>query len=115
MMHNTQGMFVDIQIDDRLILAEMLDEKDDSVMVKCLEETADEGRYSFRGPVWINREYIINSYSAVTDIDSLGYEEISDNLFISNDLSDVEFVPDEDEEEDDDDDDVSLCSDDSLN
>ena len=113
MIHNIQGMFVDIQIDDRLILAEMLDEKEDSVLVKCLEETADEGKYSFRSPVWINREHIINSYSAISDIDSLGYEEISDNLFISNDLSDVEFVPDEDEE--DDDDDVSLCSDDSLN
>jgi len=113
MRYSIQDMFVDIQIDDRLILAEMIDEKDDSVLVKCLEETTEEGKYSFRSPVWVNREYVINSYSAVKDIDSLGYDQIKDNLFIANDISDEEFVPDDDD--DDDDDDVSLCSDESLN
>jgi hypothetical protein len=47
-------------------------------------------------------------------MDSLGYEEVSDNLFISNDVSDEDFVPSEDDD-DDNDDDTSLCSDDSLN
>ena len=45
-------------------------------------------------------------------MDSLGYEEVSDNLFISNDASDEDFVP---SSSDDEDDDISLCSDDSLN
>ena len=45
-------------------------------------------------------------------MDSLGYEKVNDNLFISNDISDEDFVPSED---DDDDDDISLCSDGSLN
>ena len=49
-------------------------------------------------------------------MDSLGYEEVSDNLFISNDASDEDFVPSSsDDDDDDNDDDTSLCSDDSLN
>ena len=107
-------MFVDIQLGDGVILAEMIDEKETSVLVKCLEETDNQGHYSFRNPVWISKEHIISSYSAVRDMDSLGYEEVNDNLFISNDASDEDFVPSEDEE-DDNDDDTSLCSDDSLN
>ena len=47
-------------------------------------------------------------------MESLGYEEVSDNLFISNDFSDEDFVP-SDEDADDNDDDTSLCSDDYLN
>jgi len=108
-----QGMFVDIQLGDGVILAEMIDEKETSVLVKCLEETDNQGHYSFRNPVWINKEHIISSYSAIRDVNSLGYEEVSDNLFISNDASDEDFVPSEDEE--DEEDDISLCSDDSLN
>lgn len=105
-------MFVDIQLGDGVILAEMIDEKETSVLVKCLEETDNQGHYSFRTPVWISREHIISSYSTVSDMDSLGYEKVNDNLFISNDISDEDFVPSED---DDDDDDISLCSDGSLN
>jgi hypothetical protein len=107
-----QGMFVDIQLGDGVILAEMIDEKENSVLVKCLEETDNQGHYSFRNPVWISKEHIISSYSAVRDMESLGYKEVCDNLFISNDSSDEDFVP---SDEDDDDDDTSLCSDDSLN
>ena len=109
-------MFVDIQLGDGVILAEMIDAKETSVLVKCLEETDNQGHYSFRNPVWISKEHIISSYSAVRDMDSLGYEEVSDNLFISNDASDEDFVPSSsDDEDDDNDDDTSLCSDDSLN
>ena len=109
-------MFVDIQLGEGVILAEMIDEKETSVLVKCLEETDNQGHYSFRNPVWISKEHIISSYSAVRDMDSLGYEEVSDNLFISNDASDEDFVPSSsDDEDDDNDDDTSLCSDDSLN
>ena len=107
-------MFVDIQLGDGVILAEMIDEKETSVLVKCLEETDNQGHYSFRNPVWISKEHIISSYSAVRDVESLGYKEVSDNLFISNDSSDEDFVP-SDEDDDDNDDDTSLCSDDSLN
>ena len=106
-------MFVDIQLGDGVILAELIQEKENTVLVSCLEETDNEGHYSFRSPVWISKEHIISSYSAVRDMDSLGYEEVSDNLFISNDASDEDFVPSEDEE--DEEDDISLCSDDSLN
>ena len=107
-------MFVDIQLGDGVIIAEMIDEKETSVLVKCLEETDNQGHYSFRSPVWISKEHILSSYSAVRDMESLGYEEVSDNLFISNDSSDEDFVP-SDEDADDNDDDTSLCSDDSLN
>ena len=107
-------MFVDIQLGDGVILAEMIDEKENSVLVKCLEETDNQGHYSFRNPVWISKEHIISSYSAVRDVESLGYEQVGDNLFISNDSSDEDFVP-SDEDDDDNDDDTSLCSDDSLN
>ena len=109
-----QDMFVDIQLGEGVILAEMIDEKENSVLVRCLEETDNQGHYSFRNPVWISKEHIISSYSAVRDVESLGYEEVSDNLFISNDSSDEDFVP-SDEEVGDNDDDTSLCSDDSLN
>jgi hypothetical protein len=109
-------MFVDIQLGDGVILAEMIDEKENSVLVKCLEETDNQGHYSFRNPVWVSKEHVISSYSAVRDMDSLGYEEVSDNLYISADASDEDFVPSEDDDDDDDnDDDTSLCSDDSLN
>ena len=107
-------MFVDIQLGDGVILAELLEEKENSVLVKCLEETDNQGHYSFRNPVWISKEHILSSYSAVRDMESLGYEEVSDNLFISNDSSDEDFVP-SDEDDDNNDDDTSLCSDDSLN
>ena len=107
-------MFVDIQLGDGVILAELIEEKENSVLVKCLEETDNQGHYSFRNPVWISKEHIISSYSAVRDVESLGYEEVGDNLFISNDSSDEDFVP-SDEDDDDNDDDTSLCSDDSLN
>jgi hypothetical protein len=107
-------MFVDVQLGEGVILAEMIDEKENSVLVRCLEETDNQGHYSFRNPVWISKEHIISSYSNVRDVDSLGYEEVSDNLFISNDSSDEDFVP-SDEDDDDNDDDTSLCSDDSLN
>jgi len=106
-------MFVDVQLGDGVILAEMLDEKETSALVRCLEETDNQGHYSFRNPVWVSKEHIISSYSAVRDIDSLGYEEVGDNLFVSRDLSDEEFIPSDDD--DDDYDDTSLCSDDSLN
>jgi hypothetical protein len=107
-------MFVDVQLGDGVIIAEMIDEKENSVLVRCLEETDNQGHYSFRNPVWISKEHIISSYSNVRDVESLGYEEVSDNLFISNDSSDEDFVP-SDEDDDDNDDDTSLCSDDSLN
>ena len=107
-------MFVDIQLGDGVILAELIEEKENLVLVKCLEETDNQGHYSFRNPVWISKEHIISSYSSVRDMESLGYEEVSDNLFISNDSSDEDFVP-SDEDDDDNDDDTSLCSDDSLN
>ena len=107
-------MFVDVQLGDGVIISEMIDEKDTSVLVRCLEETDNQGHYSFRNPVWISKEHIISSYSNVRDVESLGYEEVSDNLFISNDSSDEDFVP-SDEDDDDNDDDTSLCSDDSLN
>ena len=107
-------MFVDIQLGDGVILAEMIDEKENSVLVKCLEETDNQGHYSFRKPVWISKEHIISSYSAVRDVESLGYEEVGDNLYIQLDSSDEDFVP-SDEDDDDNDDDTSLCSDDSLN
>ncbi len=106
-------MFVDVQLGDGVIIAEMIDEKENSVLVRCLEETDNQGHYSFRNPVWISKEHIISSYSNVRDVESLGYEEVSDNLFISNDSSDEDFVPSD--EDDDNDDDTSLCSDDSLN
>jgi hypothetical protein len=106
-------MFVDIQLDHGVILAELIDEKDNSVLVRCLEETDNGGHYAFRNSVWMSRDHIISSYSSIKDIDSLGYEEIGDNLFIQNDISDSEFIPEDDDE--DEDDDVSLCSDDSLN
>ena len=108
-------MFVDIQLGDGVILAEMIDEKETSVLVKCLEETDNQGHYSFRSTVWISKEHIISSYSVVRDMNSLGYEKVSDNLFILNDASDEEFVPSEEDEDESDDDDTSLCSDDSLN
>jgi hypothetical protein len=108
-------MFVDIQLGDGVILAELLEEKENSVLVKCLEETDNQGHYSFRNPVWISKEHILSSYSAVRDMESLGYEEVSDNLFISNDFSDEDFVPSDEDADDDNDDDTSLCSDDSLN
>ena len=114
MNHKRDKMFVDIQLDDGVILTEMIDEKETSVLVKCLEETDNQGHYSFRSPVWISKEHIISSYSAVRDMNSLGYEKVSDNLFISNDSSDEEFVP-SDDDDDDDDDDTSIYSDDSLN
>ena len=107
-------MFVDVQLGDGVIIAEMIDEKENSVLVRCLEETDNQGHYSFRNPVWISKEHIISSYSNVRDVESLGYEEVSDNLFISNDFSDEDFVT-SDEDDDDNDDDTSLCSDDSLN
>jgi hypothetical protein len=107
-------MFVDVQLGDGVIIAEMIDEKENSVLVRCLEETDNQGHYSFRNPVWISKEHIISSYSNVRDVESLGYEEVSDNLFISNDSSDEDFVP-SDEDDDNNDDDTSLCSDDSLN
>ena len=107
-------MFVDVQLGDGVIIAEMIDEKENSVLVRCLEETDNQGHYSFRNPVWISKEHIISSYSNVSDVESLGYEEVSDNLFISNDSSDEDFVP-SDEDDDNNDDDTSLCSDDSLN
>ena len=106
-------MFVDIQLGDGVILAELIDEKETSVLVKCLEETDNQGHYSFRNPVWVSKEHIISSYSAVRDIDSLGYEKVSENIFISNNASDEDFIPSD--EDDDEDDDISLCSDDSLN
>ena len=107
-------MFVDVQLGDGVIIAEMIDEKENSVLVRCLEETDNQGHYSFRNPVWISKEHIISSYYNVRDVESLGYEEVSDNLFISNDSSDEDFVP-SDEDDDNNDDDTSLCSDDSLN
>ena len=107
-------MFVDVQLGDGVIIAEMIDEKENSVLVRCLEETDNQGHYSFRNPVWISKEHIISSYSNVRDVESLGYEEVSDNIFISNDFSDEDFVT-SDEDDDDNDDDTSLCSDDSLN
>jgi hypothetical protein len=107
-------MFVDIQLGDGVILAELIEEKENSVLVKCLEETDNQGHYSFRNPVWISKEHIISSYSAVRDVESLGYEEVGDNLYIQLDSSDEDFVP-SDEDDDDNDDDTSLCSDDSLN
>ena len=107
-------MFLDIQLGDGVILAELIQEKENSVLVSCLEETDNEGHYSFRSPVWISKEHIVRLYSIFRDIDRLGYEEVSDNLFISNDSSDEDFVP-SDEDDDDNDDDTSLCSDDSLN
>ena len=107
-------MFVDIQLGDGVIIAEMIDEKETSVLVKCLEETDNQGHYSFRSPVWISKEHILSSYSSIRDVESLGYEEVSDNLYVQLDSSDIEFIP-TDEEEDDNDDDTSLCSDDSLN
>ena len=107
-------MYVDIQLGDGVILAEMIEENENSVLVKCLEENINSGgQYSFRNAVWINKEHIISSYSAIKDMDSLGYEEMGDNLYVQNDMLDADFEPDEDDE--DDDDDVSLCSDDSLN
>lgn len=110
-----QDMFVDVQLGDGVILAELIDEKGTSVLVKCLEENVNSGgRYSFRNAVWISKEHIINSYSAIKDMDSLGYEEVGDNLYIQNDVSDVDYEPNDDDD-DDDDDDISLCSDDSLN
>jgi len=108
-------MFLDIQLGDGVILAELIEEKENSVLVKCLEETDNQGHYSFRNPVWISKEHIVRLYSIFRDIDKLGYEEVGDNLYISVDASDEEFVPSEDDEDDDEDDDVSLCSDDSLN
>ena len=91
-------MFVDVQLGEGVILAEMIDEKENSVLVRCLEETDNQGHYSFRNPVWISKEHIISSYSAVRDVESLGYEEVSDNLFISNDSSDEDFVPSDEED-----------------
>jgi len=108
-------MFVDVQLGDGVILAEMIDEKETSALVRCLEETDNQGHYSFRNPVWISKEHIINSYSTIKDIDSLGYEDLGDNLYVQNDTSDADYEPDDDDVVDDDDDDVSLCSDDSLN
>ena len=110
-----QGMFVDIQLGDGVIIAEMIDEKENTVLVKCLEETDNQGHYSFRNPVWISKEHIISSYSSVRDMESLGYEEVSDNLYIQLDSSDIEFIPTDEEEDDEEYDDTSLCSDDSLN
>ena len=110
-------MFLDIQLGDGVILAELIEEKENSVLVKCLEETDNQGHYSFRSPVWISKEHIVRLYSIFRDIDRLGYEEVGDNLYISVDASDKDFVPSSSDDEDDeeDDDDVSLCSEDSLN
>jgi hypothetical protein len=108
-------MFLDIQLGDGVILAELIEEKENSVLVSCLEETDNQGHYSFRSSVWISKEHIVNLYSIFKDIDRLGYKEVSDNLYISIDASDEDFVPSEDDEEDDEEDDTSLCSDDSLN
>ena len=108
-------MFLDIQLGDGVILAELIEEKENSVLVKCLEETDNQGHYSFRSPVWISKEHIVNLYSIFKDIDRLGYKEVSDNLYISIDASDEEFVPSDDDEDEEEDDDTSLCSDDSLN
>ena len=44
-------MFLDIQLGDGVILAELIQEKENSVLVSCLEETDNEGHYSFRNPV----------------------------------------------------------------
>ena len=112
-------MFLDIQLGDGVILAELIQEKENSVLVSCLEETDNEGHYSFRNPVWISKEHIVRLYSIFRDIDRLGYEEVGDNLYISVDASDKDFVPsssdDEEDEDEDEDDNISLCSDDSLN
>jgi len=107
-------MFLDIQLGDGVILAELIQEKENSVLVRCLEETDNEGHYSFRSPVWISKEHIV-LYSIFRDIDRLGYEEVGDNLYISVDASDEEFVPSDDDDEEEEDDNISLCSDDSLN
>lgn len=104
-------MFVDIQLESGgFTLGDIVDDRGKAVKVRVLEQHAnDDSRYSFKSPVWIDKDRVVYSYKENQTINNLGYEEVEYNVYREiDDPIDEDYVPPKDDDEDEE-------SEDSLN